>query len=122
MLENEIEILRKLSHPNVIKLFYVHRTQTHTYLVTELCKDGDLLEYMAKKGRLHEDQAALIMGEVVEGVKYLVRMGVIHRDLKPANILRGDRIWKIADFGFSIIGRDEVRTKQNVGTPLYMPI
>jgi serine/threonine-protein kinase ULK/ATG1 len=51
-----------------------------------------------------------------------MRMGVIHRDLKPANILRGDRIWKIADFGFSIKGRDEVRTRQNVGTPLYMPI
>lgn len=52
----------------------------------------------------------------------MMKMGIIHRDIKPANILRGDKIWKIADFGFSIIGRDEVRTRQNVGTPLYMPI
>lgn len=62
------------------------------------------------------------MSDVIDGVKYLFKMGVIHRDLKPANILRGDRVWKIADFGFSIRGREEVRTRQNVGTPLYMPL
>jgi serine/threonine protein kinase len=62
------------------------------------------------------------MAEVVEGVKYLFKMGVLHRDLKPANILRTDKNWKIADFGFSIQAKDEIRTKQNVGTPLYMPI
>jgi serine/threonine protein kinase len=62
------------------------------------------------------------MMEVIEGVKYMMRMGVIHRDLKPANILRADRMWKIADFGFSILSSEEIRTKQNVGTPLYMPL
>ena len=61
MLENEIEILKALNHPNIIRLYYVHKTQTHTYLVTELCKGGDLLEYMAKKGRLGEEVAASIM-------------------------------------------------------------
>lgn len=81
-----------------------------------------MLEYIARKGRLSEEAAGAVMAEVIEGVKYLMKLGVIHRDLKPANILRGDRIWKIADFGFSINGRDEVRTRQNVGTPLYMPI
>ncbi|CAM5999471.1 unnamed protein product [Sphagnum balticum] len=77
---------------------------------------------MARRGRLSEKQAAEIMGEVLEGVKYLLRLGVLHRDLKPANILRGEKSWKIADFGFAIRGREEVRTKQNVGTPLYMPL
>jgi serine/threonine protein kinase len=122
MLDNEIQILRQLSHPNIIRLYYVYRTQTHTYLVTELCKGGDLLGFMTKKGRFDEDAAAVIMGEVLEGLRYLLQMGIIHRDIKPANILRSDKTWKIADFGFSICGREEVRTKQNVGTPLYMPI
>ena len=54
MLENEIEILRRTNHPNIIRLHHVHRTQTHTYLVTELCREGDLLEYIAKRGRLSE--------------------------------------------------------------------
>ena len=77
---------------------------------------------MAKKGRLSEDMAASIMVDVIEGTRYLMQMGVIHRDIKPANIIRGDKIWKLADFGFSISSREEIRTKQNVGTPLYMPI
>ena len=71
---------------------------------------------------MSEDSAAGIMSDVVEGVKYLFKMGIIHRDIKPANILRGNKVWKIADFGFSIRGREEVRTRQNVGTPLYMPL
>lgn len=91
-------------------------------MVTELCKGGDLLEYMAKKGRLSEEAAAGIMSDIIEGTKYLMHMGVIHRDIKPANILRSDKIWKIADFGFSIMAREETKTRQNVGTPLYMPI
>lgn len=88
MLENEIEILKQLNHPNIIKLYYVYKTQTHTYLVTELCKGGDMLEFMTRKGRFSEEAAASIMTDVIEGTKYLLQMGVIHRDIKPANILR----------------------------------
>lgn len=103
-------------------MYHVHRTQSHTYLVTELCKGGDMLEFMAKKGRVSEEIAAGVMGDVVEGIKHLFQQGVIHRDIKPANILRSEKTWKIADFGFSILSKEEIRTKQNVGTPLYMPI
>jgi serine/threonine protein kinase len=46
------------------------------------------------------------MADVIEGTKYLLQMGVIHRDIKPANILRSDKVWKIADFGFSMMGRE----------------
>jgi serine/threonine protein kinase len=77
---------------------------------------------MAKKGRLSEEASAVIMSDVIEGVKYLMQAGIIHRDIKPANILKSDKIWKIADFGFSIQAKEETRTRQNVGTPLYMPI
>ena len=43
------------------------------------------------------------MAEVVEGVQYLLKRGILHRDLKPANILSDGRRWKIADFGFSML-------------------
>ena len=78
--------------------------------------------YMTKRGRLGEEAAAAVMSDVVEGVKYLMQMGIIHRDIKPANILCSEKVWKLADFGFSICNREEIRTRQNVGTPLYMPI
>jgi len=46
--------------------------------------------------------------------------GIVHRDLKPANILRGDKQWKIADFGFAMKTENPFKSNLNVGTPLYM--
>ena len=61
------------------------------------------------------------MSDVITGLKYLCQLSIVHRDLKPANILKSDKIWKIGDFGFAIKSQSEIRTKYNVGTPLYMP-
>lgn len=58
---------------------------------------------------------------MIAGYKYLCDRYIIHRDLKPANILRSGERWKIADFGFAIESESEIKTKYNVGTPLYMP-
>ena len=46
--------------------------------------------------------------------------GIVHRDLKPANILKGENHWKIADFGFAMFSDTPLKSKFNVGTPLYM--
>jgi len=46
------------------------------------------------------------MADVIEAVKYLIKIGVVHRDIKPANILRNDKTWKLADFGFSINSKE----------------
>ena len=77
---------------------------------------------MHRRGRLGEAVAREVMGEIIEGVKYLLGKGILHRDLKPANILSNRRNWKIADFGFAMWSQEEVTTKYNVGTPLYMPL
>jgi serine/threonine protein kinase len=52
MLENEIKILKKMSHTNVIKFYSVSKTATHLYIITEFCQKGDLLTYMTRKGIL----------------------------------------------------------------------
>jgi serine/threonine protein kinase len=62
------------------------------------------------------------MSEILEGMKYLFKHGILHRDLKPANILNNRKNWKIADLGFAIYSDGEIKTKYNVGTPLYMPL
>jgi serine/threonine protein kinase len=49
-------------------------------------------------------------------------MGIVHRDLKPANIFKHSKTWKLGDFGFSINCTTEIKTRHNVGTPLYMPL
>lgn len=122
MLDNEIKILKTLDHPNVIKCYDIYKTQTHCYIVTELCSHGDLLHYLTRRGKLDESVAVEIMAEVIEGVKYLIKNGIMHRDLKPANILNNKLHWKVADFGFSMYSDREIKTKYNVGTPLYMPL
>lgn len=102
MLNNEIEILQSLSHPNIIRCYDVYKTAAKCYIVTEYCPHGDLLTHLSKRGKLSEVGATEIIREVVDGCKYLVSQNVIHRDLKPANILKGKTHWKIADFGFAI--------------------
>ena len=78
-----------------------------------------------KKGHkktLTQDKVIDITQQIVQGIKYLQLKGIIHRDIKPANILKGQNCWKIADFGFAIKSCTEVKSKFNVGTPLYMPL
>ena len=86
----------------MVKCFDVYKTQTNCYIITELCQGGDLLNYLTRRGKLEESVAVSIMQEIVEGVQYLLRRGILHRDLKPANIINNRKNWKIADFGFAI--------------------
>ena len=91
-----------LDHPNDIKCYDIYKTQSYCYIITELCGNGDLMNYITRRGKLEENVCLEIMGEVVEGVRYLMGKGILHRDLKPANILNNRKNWKIADFGFAI--------------------
>lgn len=102
MLQNEIRILKKVSHPNVIKFYSVSKTKTNLYIVTEFCSKGDLLTYMTRKGILSEKEALQIFTDIMKGMQYLFKLGIIHRDIKPGNILYDGKSWKIADFGFSL--------------------
>jgi len=83
---------------------------------------GDLLTYLRKHRQLSEIKAVDIIGQIIEGEKYMLGKGILHRDLKPANILHDGKRWKIADFGFAIHTYREIKIKNNVGTPLYMPL
>jgi serine/threonine protein kinase len=60
--------------------------------------------------------------QIADGYNYLSKMNILHRDLKPSNIFRKGDMWKIGDFGFSVVCNQEYLVdKINVGTPLYMP-
>jgi serine/threonine protein kinase len=61
MLDNEIEILKTLDHPNVIKCFEVYKTPTHCFIITEYCAGGDLLSYLSRRGKLQESVAVEVM-------------------------------------------------------------
>mmetsp|Transcript_15077 Transcript_15077/g.21516 ORF Transcript_15077/g.21516 Transcript_15077/m.21516 type:complete len:524 (-) Transcript_15077:323-1894(-) len=106
--QTEIEALRSLKHPNIIKLYDVYATDDKIYIVMELMQGGELFDYVVKKGTLNEEEASHIVRQIVNALVYMHDKNIIHRDLKPENLLlvrqpRGfhDAEVKIIDFGLS---------------------
>ena len=103
---DEIEILKKLDHPGIIKIFQVYKEIYSIHIITELCTGGELFEKIIKNKRFSENTAARYAFDIVSIIKYCHDLGVIHRDLKPENILfedaSPDSRLKIVDFGTSV--------------------
>lgn len=118
--KSEITILRGIKNTNILKLFQVHKTKNHLYVIMEFCKDKDLDHYVKSKTKLVEEEAIGFLIQILNGFRDLFKFRVMHRDLKPANILLHDKVVKIADFGFSKILDDDNMADTWIGTPLYM--
>ncbi|XP_055002610.1 calcium/calmodulin-dependent protein kinase kinase 2 isoform X1 [Sorex araneus] len=119
----EIAILKKLDHPNVVKLVEVldDPNEDHLYMVFELVNQGPVMEVPTVKP-LSEDQARFYFQDLIKGIEYLHYQKIIHRDIKPSNLLVGeDGHVKIADFGVSneFKGSDALLSN-TVGTPAFM--
>lgn len=102
---NEINALKKLDHPNVIKLFEIYEDEDDVFLVQELCTGGELFDYIINREFLSEYQAAVIFNQILLSVMYCHKNGVCHRDLKPENFMfestkEGANL-KLIDFGLS---------------------
>jgi p90 ribosomal S6 kinase len=74
-------------HPGIVSLKGVYDEAGKMYVVLQLLRGGDLLDYMMAKRHLSEQEAAAILKTLASTVAYLHENGVVHRDLKPANIL-----------------------------------
>ena len=123
MLLREIQILKTLEHPNIVRCFDVFQTNNNTYIITEFCEGGDLETRIQKSGGfLPEYIARNILKDILFGLRELLRNGIVHRDLKPANIFIKDNVYKLGDFGFAkMVGDiDESLLTSQLGTPLYM--
>ncbi|KLO17900.1 Pkinase-domain-containing protein [Schizopora paradoxa] len=101
-LTREIHHHRRLHHPHICQLYEVIATESHIWLVTELCSGGELFDYLAEKGRLNEEEARIVFGQLCLAVGYIHDRGVVHRDLKLENVLLDERCRvKLGDFGFT---------------------
>lgn len=124
LIEKEIEILRKIEHPNIVKLIDIKRTKNNYYLVFEYCEKGDLEKYVYryyKKG-MPEKTAQKLMFEMADAVKTLHEQNIVHRDIKLANILLTKSfVAKLSDFGFAKAqDNSSVLMKTYCGTPITM--
>jgi len=106
----EIQILKQLKHPHVVRLWEIIYAADRIYLVMEYAAKGELFQYIVKQGRLREDEGRRFFNQIVAGVSYLHQNNVVHRDIKPENLLMsgtaadGDApppTLKLCDFGAS---------------------
>lgn len=114
LLDNEIEILQKVDHPNIIHMREVFHTAQRMYLVFELCTGGTLEQLLKRKTFLTEDEARTIIRSLAEVLVYLHHRDIAHRDLKLENVLlknpAEDRentpvVIKVADFGLAVMSK-----------------
>lgn len=102
MLFREVSIMKLLNHPNIVKLFEVIETKKTLYLVMEYITNGEVREFIVKKGRIKENVARQMFRQIVSAVQYLHSKNIVHRDLKAENLLLDNNLnVKIVDFGFS---------------------
>ena len=99
---NELNALSTIIHPNIIRVFETFNAQDYTFLILELCENGDMLEYVTKNGPLKGNQLYNYLEQMLNAFEYLESNKITHNDIKPSNIFidKLGRI-KIADFGLS---------------------
>ena len=110
-IKNEINILRTMDHPNILKIFEFYSNQKEYFIITELCSMGELFDQIINKGPFNEKYSAYVLYQIFSAVNYCHKMHIVHRDLKPENILIIDKntegypTIKVCDFGTSKIFR-----------------
>merc|ERR1719161_1932598 len=86
-LHEEMEIMRLLDHPNIVRLYETFEDEKHVYMVVEICKGGELFEYIVDSGAVPEKAAAVSLSQMLLAINYLHQNRLMHRDLKPENWL-----------------------------------
>src|ERR1700722_15093161 len=118
---NEVRIARKVSHPNVCRVYDVGEIDGNTFFTMEYVDGEDLASLLRRIGRLPSDKALEIARQLCAGVAAAHAKGVLHRDLKPANIMldgRGQVV--VTDFGLAGLNDQIQGADIRSGTPAYM--
>lgn len=117
----EIDLLKNLNHPNIVKYKGFVKTAEYLYIILEFCENGSLHNICKRFGKFPETLVAVYISQVLEGLVYLHDQGVIHRDIKGANILTNkDGCVKLADFGVASSTTSGVSNDAVVGSPYWM--
>ena len=128
-IRDEIDILKKLDHPDIVRIIESFNTKESYFLVTEYCEGGELFDQV--RNQLSETQIAVIFRQLLSGLAYLHSHNIVHRDLKLENILiheteksktTGEDLFniKIIDFGTARIFDKKKKPQSIVGSSYYI--
>ena len=124
--QNEIEILRKISHPNIANVFEIFEDSKRYYIMMEYLEGGELFDVIVSQGFFSELDAARIMKQLLSAVNFLHSKNIAHRDLKPENIMLTSKPVnnkfeiKIIDFGTAKIFDPRYKMSEFIGTSYYI--
>ena len=123
VLESEVQVLGRLRHPNVVKLYDVIDANSILCLVLELVEGGDLFDAIAAAGKFTEPEAKRMTSDLASALAYLHSLNIVHRDVKPENLFvvnlpDGMRSLKLGDFGLAEETHQPLYTV--CGTPTYV--
>ncbi|EAT83390.2 hypothetical protein SNOG_09198 [Parastagonospora nodorum SN15] len=128
LIKEEIAIMKKLNHPNLVSLMEVldDPEEDSLYMVMEMCKKGVVMQVGLEERAdpYTEEQSRCWFRDMVLGLEYLHAQGIIHRDIKPDNCLvTQEDVLKIVDFGVSEMfdKEGEMKTAKSAGSPAFMP-
>nr|XP_033806399.1 serine/threonine-protein kinase DCLK1 isoform X1 [Geotrypetes seraphini] len=123
MIQNEVSILRRVKHPNIVLLIEEMDMPLELYLVMELVKGGDLFDAITSTNKYTERDASGMLYNLSSAIKYLHSLNIVHRDIKPENLLvyehqDGSKSLKLGDFGLATMVDGPLYTV--CGTPTYV--
>ena len=119
---NEIEILRKISHPNIVNIFEIFEDKKKYYIMSEFCDGGELFSAISEKGFFTELEANKLIKQILQTVNYLHSNNIVHRDLKPENIMlmANGKDLKVIDFGTAVELPKKKKLTKFIGTAYYI--
>eukprot|EP01029_Cantina_marsupialis_P017317 TRINITY_DN3887_c0_g2_i1.p1 TRINITY_DN3887_c0_g2~~TRINITY_DN3887_c0_g2_i1.p1 ORF type:complete len:742 (-),score=204.19 TRINITY_DN3887_c0_g2_i1:213-2438(-) len=123
-IKHEVNIMKELEHPNIVKLFDCFEEDPMFFIVTELCTGGELFEQVVERTFYSEREARDLVSTLANALQFMHKRGIVHRDVKPENILLSSRgpsaCLKLADMGFAkqLFAGDTLAT--SCGTPNYV--
>ncbi|XP_055975203.1 serine/threonine-protein kinase SIK1 [Sorex fumeus] len=116
----EVQIMKLLNHPHIIRLYQVMETKDMLYIVTEFAQNGEMFDYLTANGHLSEDEARKKFWQILSAVEYCHSHHIVHRDLKTENLLLdGNLDIKLADFGFGNFYKPGEPLSTWCGSPPY---
>lgn len=117
---NEIKILCKLDHPNIVRIYEYFHDEKNIFIVMELITGGELFDRIISAGHFSERKAAEIFHQILSAVNYIHCNNIVHRDLKPENILFDGDVIKLVDFGTSRLIESNEKLRGTQGTTYYI--